>query len=386
MFERKIKQEYLKLAQIVYGGEFYLELKNYKLKEIKNTKFEKITDTLLTKQENNDFYSYKNLETGFVGNVFGNGKNLVIAYRGTERLGLGENVSDMGAFLKDVLVDINLMTANFDKQFKDAWEFFKEVKRENPKRKIILVGQSLGGALAQIVAAKEYTINRNKIETYTFNAPGCSHLLETYDCNEKYNYHFITNYSVINDWCGMFGEHIGKRYLIKPIEIPEIKTNATAEILSNILLKTHEGIFNYTEKSMGKVIRKPSDFNQKEGLSLWYFDKNNPLKEYPNISDFMAENVPQFNFSDIAQNSFVQKTQKFLEKNIPDEVQKSSVATAIKNAADNFVASSNEQIAKFTESLNNNTFATAIRILDSVIAELSFDSLEKAKKFIERIN
>ena len=86
MFERKIKQEYLKLAQIVYGGEFYLELKNYKLKEIKNTKFEKITDTLLTKQENNDFYSYKNLETGFVGNVFGNGKNLVIAYRGTESL------------------------------------------------------------------------------------------------------------------------------------------------------------------------------------------------------------------------------------------------------------------------------------------------------------
>lgn len=27
MFERKIKQEYLKLAQIIYGGEFYLDLK-----------------------------------------------------------------------------------------------------------------------------------------------------------------------------------------------------------------------------------------------------------------------------------------------------------------------------------------------------------------------
>lgn len=69
------------------------------------------------------------------------------------------------------------MIANFDKQFKDAWEFFKEIKKENPKRKIVIVGQSLGGALAQIVVAKEYTINRRETETYTFNAPGCSHLL-----------------------------------------------------------------------------------------------------------------------------------------------------------------------------------------------------------------
>lgn len=385
MFERKIKQEYLKLAQIVYGGEFYFQLKNYKLKEVKNTKFEKVTDTLLSKQGNNDFYAYKNFETGFVGNVFDNGKNLVIAYRGTERLGLGENVSDVASFMKDVMVDINLMTANFDKQFKDAWEFFKEVKKENPKRKIIIVGQSLGGALAQIVAAKEYTINRKKVKTYTFNAPGCSHLLETYDCNLDYNYSFITNYSVMNDWCGMFGEHIGKRYLIKPIAIPVSETNATAEILNNILLATHEGIFDYAEKLMGKVIRKPKDFNQKEGLSLWYFDKNNVLKEYPNFSDFINENMPNMPQIDFSKNEFMQKTQKFFKDNIPDEVQNSSVAVAIKNATDNFVSSSNEQMAKFTESINNNTFAIAIRILDSVIAELSFSSLENAKKILERM-
>ncbi len=385
MFERKIKQEYLKLAQIVYGGEFYLQLKNYKLKEIKNTKFEKVTDTLLSKQGNNYFYAYKNNDTGFVGNVFDNGKNLVIAYRGTERLGLGENVSDVASFMKDVLVDINLMTSNFDKQFKDAWEFFKEVKKENPKRKIVIVGQSLGGALAQIVAAKEFTVNRNKVETYTFNAPGCSHLLETYDCNLDYNYSFITNYSVMNDWCGMFGEHIGKRYLIKPIAIPVSETNATAEILNNILLTTHEGIFDYNEKSMGKVILKPKDFNQKEGLSLWYFDKNNVLKEYPNISDYIKENIPNMPQMDISKNEFMQKTQKFLKDNIPDEVQNSSVAVAIKNATDNFVSSSNEQMAKFSESINNNTFATAIRILDSIIAELSFSSLENAKNILSKV-
>lgn len=183
----------------------------------------------------------------------------------------------------------------------------------------------------------------------------------------------------------MFGEHIGKRYLIKPIEIPEIKTNATAEILSNILLKTHEGIFNYTEKSMGKVIRKPSDFNQKEGLSLWYFDKNNPLKEYSNISDFVNENIPNLPQVDFSKNELVQKTQKFFKDNIPDEVQKSSVAVAIRNATDSFVSGSNEQISKISERFSNNTFAVAIKILDSVFAELSFSSLENAKKVLEKI-
>lgn len=385
MFERRIKPEYLKLAQIVYGGEFYFQLKNYKLKEIKNTKFEKIIDTLLSKQGNNDFYAYKNFETGFVGNVFDNGKNLVIAYRGTERLGLGENVSDVASFMKDVMVDINLMTVNFDKQFKDAWEFFKEVKKENPKRKIVIVGQSLGGALAQIVAAKEYTINRKKVETYTFNAPGCSHLLETYDCNLDYDYSFITNYSVMNDWCGMFGEHIGKRYLIKPISIPASETNATAEILNNILLTTHEGIFDYTENTMGKVIVKPKEFNQKEGLSLWYFDKNNVLKEYPNFSDFIKENISNMPQMDFSKNEFMQKTQKFLQDNIPDEVQNSFVAVAIKNATDNFVSSSNEQMVKMAESFDNNAVISAIRILDSVLSELSFESFENAENIVKRI-
>ena len=111
MFEKKINKNYLKLSKIIYGGEFYLELNNYKLKEINTSKFTKTVDSLLKEKGNTDFYSYKNEETGFVANVFENENELVIAYRGTERLGLGENISDINAFIKDVFA---IFAGNFN--------------------------------------------------------------------------------------------------------------------------------------------------------------------------------------------------------------------------------------------------------------------------------
>ena len=80
MFERKINLKFLALAQIAYGGEFFLKLKDYKLKEIntENTVFEKVTDTLLIKKNIDDFYSYKNSDNGFTACVFENKNHIVI--------------------------------------------------------------------------------------------------------------------------------------------------------------------------------------------------------------------------------------------------------------------------------------------------------------------
>ena len=390
MFERKIKREYLRLAKIVYGGEFYSELENYKLKEIAfpaGSKIKQVTDSLLEKSGNTDFYSYKNEATGFTGNLFENikTKELVIAYRGTERPGFGENVSDNDALQKDFSTDINLITSNYDLQFKDAWDFYKTVKEQNPKRKIIIIGQSLGGALAQIVSAKEYTINRNKVKAYTYNAPGCKHLLDIYDCNTKFNYSFITNYSVMNDWCGMFGRHVGQRYLVLPIPINEVESTNTAYVLNNVLLTTHEGIFNYTEKSMGRVIRKPKSFNQTEGLSLWYFDKNNPMNQFKNLSEFLSANtgidLSQINVSN---NSFARKTGRFLKENLPENVQNSGIAVAIRTMTDNIAQATGTQTLKFLGSIDNDYLFTALKMVDYLLAGLSLESYNHAKTILKK--
>ena len=116
-FNKKINTDYLKLSQIAYGGEFYYGLRDYRLKnlEVLNTRFEKVSDNLLKKIGNKIFYSYKNEDSGFVAVLFENIKKneIVIAYRGTERIGLGENSSDIVALGKDIKTDMNLIFTSF---------------------------------------------------------------------------------------------------------------------------------------------------------------------------------------------------------------------------------------------------------------------------------
>ena len=309
MFGHRINAELLKLAHIAYGGELYFQLKGYKLKHIPlpESKLKKTPDAVISSGEEAQFFSYKNSESGFSASVFEHTKKhrIVIAYRGTERTGMGENHLDYLAWTKDILTDINLITAKRDQQFEDAYMLYLTVRALNPRSKIILVGHSLGGGLAQLVAARVYSETRGrrkpeKLETRTYNAPGCRQLMKTYGCKEDLDYSFIINYAVMNDWCGMYGENIGKTYLIPPIKIPKPDSHSPLAAFNSSLLSTHEGIFDYSRKAKGRLIKKPADYTQAEGLSLWYYDRNNPLKDMnlislipmiPDIKGKLSENI-----------------------------------------------------------------------------------------------
>jgi uncharacterized Zn-binding protein involved in type VI secretion len=143
---------------------------------------------------------------GYFGAAFRNNQTgeIVVANRGSRMSGEGLKQDWAGSD-----VDIARQNpANIPPAFGDSEAFANQVQAQNPGAKISYTGHSLGGAHAQVQAA------RLGGEATTFGAPGVKFAVT--DAQAKAAEGKVTNYALPGDPVAMSGDHIGEKRMLTP--------------------------------------------------------------------------------------------------------------------------------------------------------------------------
>jgi len=182
-------------------------------------------------------------EYGYFGAAFTNGEEIVIAHRGTNPL----IEWDMGSILEtltDIISDAELVVGEEISQYESAINFVYKISASYPNSKIIQVGHSLGGALAELTAIATGS------RAISFDAPGIKEVaLSTFRSSENWKIENITSYIVADNIVNSYGEHI-----VDPIEITWVKDH-TMSLIARAIEELHKDAIEYCSNSLGKCLR-----------------------------------------------------------------------------------------------------------------------------------
>ena len=173
--------------------------------------------------------AYKNTST----------KEIIIAYRGTDSL--------LDAIYSDAQIAFNLTPQQVNPAIQFYDDIYNNFKEEGYT--ISITGHSLGGALAQYVAAQK------QVSAVTFNAPGVS-------MPAGGNASGIVNYVNMNDFIGCLNTHLGETRYYLPSGIVDDE------------FKPHS---DYINQDFSKYITLPSgvEWTYEHAFALWGYDVNN---------------------------------------------------------------------------------------------------------------
>lgn len=143
--------------------------------------------------------SVDNKNTGFHAEILAKGNDIIVAYRGTDKL--------LGV---DVVNDIAMARKNIPAQATEAIKVYDEIKRNYPNAEITITGHSLGGSLSQIVSSVR------GCDAVTFNAYGTKDMFKNPSEIKEDN---IVNYVNEMDGISMVNgqNHVGEIYTVPSV-------------------------------------------------------------------------------------------------------------------------------------------------------------------------
>ena len=179
----------------------------------------------------------ENKKTGFYAEVFKNGNEIAIIYKGTD-IPSKNNISfDIlsDSFQDNFLNNLPMGASKFPIQVNDARELYNEIKSKYPEKKINLGGHSLGGSLAQLIGIETGE------NTVTYGSYGVGDIINKKDLH----YDNITNYGNLNDpiYISNISAQVGNTYIMdnfKANEPNEIYLIKGREINNNLSINKHK--------------------------------------------------------------------------------------------------------------------------------------------------